>query len=229
MLYYQTPQPLCRTKIMPQYFIYGQKEIDFLSRKDKRLAVAIERIGPIQREVRPDLFDALMHSIVGQQIATKAQQTVWARLVLALGEVTPETIDGAETATLQGVGLSFRKVAYMKAAARKVLLGELDVEALRLMDDASLCATLCALDGVGVWTAEMLMLFSLQRPDVLSFGDLAILRGLRMLYRHREVSRDRFEIYRRRYSPYGSAASLYLWAIAGGALPDLSDPAASRR
>ena len=214
---------------MPQYFIYGQKEIDFLSRKDKRLASAMERIGPIQREVRPDLFDALMHSIVGQQIATKAQQTVWARLVLALGEVTPETIDGAETATLQGVGLSFRKVAYMKAAARKVLLGELDVEALRLMDDASLCATLCALDGVGVWTAEMLMLFSLQRPDVLSFGDLAILRGLRMLHRHREVSRGRFEIYRRRYSPYGSAASLYLWAIAGGALPDFSDPAASRR
>ena len=75
----------------------------------------------------------------------------------------------------------------------------------------------------------MLMLFSLQRPDVLSFGDLAILRGLRMLHRHREVSRGRFEIYRRRYSPYGSAASLYLWAIAGGALPDFSDPAASRR
>ena len=214
---------------MPQYFAYGSKETDYLARKDKRLARVIECVGPIQREVRPDLFDALMHSIVGQQIATKAQQTVWARLVLALGEVTPETIDGAETATLQGVGLSFRKVAYMKAAARKVLLGELDVEALRLMDDASLCATLCALDGVGVWTAEMLMLFSLQRPDVLSFGDLAILRGLRMLYRHREVSRDRFETYRRRYSPYGSAASLYLWAIAGGALPDLSDPAASRR
>lgn len=214
---------------MPQYFIYGQKEIDFLSRKDKRLAATMERIGPIQREVRPDLFDALMHAIVGQQIATKAQQTVWARLVLALGEVTPETIDGAETATLQGVGLSFRKVGYMKAAARKVLQGELDVEALRIMDDASLCTTLCALDGVGVWTAEMLMLFSLQRPDVLSFGDLAILRGLRMLHRHREVSRDRFETYRRRYSPYGSAASLYLWAIAGGALPDLSDPAASRR
>lgn len=214
---------------MPQYFIYGQKEIDFLSRKDKRLAAAIERIGPIQREVRPDLFDALMHAIVGQQIATRAQQTVWARLMLALGEVTPETIDGAETAELQGTGLSFRKVGYMKAAARKVLLGELDVEALRLMDDASLCATLCALDGVGVWTAEMLMLFSLQRPDVLSFGDLAILRGLRMLHRHRAVSRDRFEVYRRRYSPYGSAASLYLWAIAGGALPGLSDPAAPRR
>ncbi len=214
---------------MLQYFAYGQKEIDYLSRKDKRLAAAMERIGPIQREVRPDLFDALMHSIVGQQIATKAQQTVWARLVLTLGKVTPATVDGADTAELQGVGLSFRKVGYMKAAARKVLQGDLDVEALRRMDDAGICTSLCTLDGVGVWTAEMLMLFSLQRPDVFSFGDLAILRGLRMLYRHRAVSRERFETYRRRYSPYGSVASLYLWAIAGGALPDLADPAASRR
>ena len=78
---------------MPQYFIYGKKEIGFLSRKDKRLAAAMERIGPIQREVRPDLFDALMHSIVGQQIATKAQQTVWARLVLALGKHINVPID----------------------------------------------------------------------------------------------------------------------------------------
>ena len=214
---------------MTQYFVYGQKEMDGLSRKDKRLAAVIERLGPIQREVRPDLFDALMSSIVGQQIATKAQQTIWARLVRTLGSVSPETVDAAATEVLQGVGLSYRKVGYMKAAARKVLLGELDVAALRRMDNAELGAALCALDGVGVWTAEMLMLFSLQRPDVLSYGDLAIIRGLRMLYRHKTVSRQRFEVYRRRFSPYGSVASLYLWAIAGGALPELSDPAASKR
>ena len=214
---------------MTQYFVYGQKEMDGLSRKDKRLAAVIERLGPIQREVRPDLFDALMSSIVGQQIATKAQQTIWARLVRTLGSVSPETVDAADTEVLQGVGLSYRKVGYMKAAARKVLLGELDVAALRRMDNAELGAALCALDGVGVWTAEMLMLFSLQRPDVLSYGDLAILRGLRMLYRHKTVSRQRFETYRKRFSPYGSVASLYLWAIAGGALPELSDPAASKR
>lgn len=214
---------------MPQYFVYGQKEIDGLSRKDKRLAAVIERIGPIQREVRPDLFDALMHAIVGQQIAAKAQQTIWARLEQALGRVSPESIDNADTAALQGVGLSFRKVGYMKAAARKVLLGALDVEALRRMNDANLCAALRVLDGVGVWTAEMLMLFSLQRPDVFSFGDFAIHRGLRMLYRHKVVGRERFEVYRRRYSPYGSVASLYLWALAGGALSDFSDPAASAR
>ncbi|MTJ91865.1 MAG: DNA-3-methyladenine glycosylase 2 family protein [Desulfovibrio sp.] len=211
---------------MPQYFAYGAKETDYLARKDKRLASVIERIGPIRREVRPDLFDALMHSIVGQQIATKAQQTIWGRLVQALGRVTPATVDGMETEALQRLGLSFRKVGYMKGAARKVLQGELDVETLRHMDDGSVSMALCKLDGVGVWTAEMLMLFSLQRPDVFSFGDLAIIRGLRMVYRHKVVSRERFEMYRRRFSPYGSVASLYLWAVAGGALPDLNDPAA---
>ena len=211
---------------MPQYFAYGAEETDYIARKDKRLASVIERVGPIRREVRPDLFDALMHAIVGQQIATKAQQTVWGRLVQALGQVTPATVDAADADSLQRLGLSYRKVGYMKGAARRVLQGELDVEALRHMDDASVSAALCQLDGVGVWTAEMLMLFSLQRPDVLSFGDLAIQRGLRMVYRHKKVSRQRFELYRRRFSPYGSVASLYLWAVAGGALPELADPAA---
>ena len=211
---------------MPQYFAYGTSETDYLARKDKRLANVIERIGSIRREVRPDLFDALMHAIVGQQIATKAQQTVWGRLVQALGQVTPATVDSMGAEDLQRLGLSFRKVGYMKGAARKALQGELDVDALRHMDDASVSATLCKLDGVGVWTAEMLMLFSLQRPDVLSFGDLAIHRWLRMVYRHKRVSRERFEVYRRRFSPYGSVASLHLWAVAGGALPELADPAA---
>ena len=212
---------------MPQYFAYGDTETGYLARKDKRLARVIERVGHIQREVRPDLFDALMHAIVGQQIATKAQQTVWGRLVQALGEVTPTTVDSMDAEALQRLGLSFRKVGYMKAAARKALSGEFDVEALRHMDDTSVSAALCKLDGVGVWTAEMLMLFSLQRPNVLSFGDLAIIRGLRMVYRHKILSRERFEAYRRRFSPYGSVASLYLWAVAGGALPDLDDPAAT--
>ena len=209
---------------MPQYFAYGTTETDYLSGKDKRLASVIERVGPIRREVRPDLFDALMHVIVGQQIATKAQQTVWNRLVQALGEVTPASVDRMEADALQRLGLSFRKVGYMKGAARKNLLGELDIEALRHMDDTRVSAALCQLEGVGVWTAEMLMLFSLQRPDVFSFGDLAIHRGLRMVYRHKVVNRERFEMYRRRFSPYGSVASLYLWAVAGGALPELSDP-----
>ena len=82
--------------------------------------------------------------------------------------------------------------------------------------------------GIGVWTAEMILLFCLQRPDIFSYDDLAIQRGLRMVYRHREISRERFETYRRRFSPCGSVASLYLWAVSGGAIPELTDPAPAR-
>lgn len=72
------------------------------------------------------------------------------------------------------------------------------------------------------------MLFCMQRPDVFSYDDLAIQRGLRMVYRHKQIDRKLFEKYRRRYSPYGSVASLYLWAVSGGAVPELNDPAARR-
>jgi len=91
--------------------------------------------------------------------------------------------------------------------------------------DEEVCRELSALDGIGVWTAEMLMTFSMQRPDIISFGDLAIHRGLRMLYHHRKITRDLFDKYKRRYSPYATVASLYLWAIAGGAIPELRDRA----
>jgi len=85
------------------------------------------------------------------------------------------------------------------------------------MSDEEAIESLCSLKGIGRWTAEMILIFSMQRPDVVSFGDLAILRGMRMLYHHREIDRKRFERYKKRYSPYGTVASLYLWAIAGGA------------
>ena len=93
------------------------------------------------------------------------------------------------------------------------------------MSDADLICKLSELKGIGVWTAEMLMIFCLQRPDVMSYGDLAIHRGLRMLYHHSRIDRKLFDKYARRFSPYGAVASLYLWAIAGGAIPEMCDHA----
>ena len=75
----------------------------------------------------------------------------------------------------------------------------------------------------------MLMIFCLRRPDIVSYGDLAILRGMRMLYRRRTIDRRTFDRCRRRYSPYGTTASLYLWAVAGGALPELTDPGTKQK
>lgn len=210
---------------MEHFFEYGQKETDWLKSRDKKLSAVIEQVGPIYRRTIPDLFAALVHSIVGQQISTKAQETIWNRLQSVFGKITPEKMAKTEDARLQSIGISFRKVNYIKRAAEKIGNGEFDIDALRDMDDAEVARQLSSLDGIGRWSAEMLMLFSMQRPNILSFDDLAIQRGLRMVYRHRKIDRRMFERYRRRYTPYGSVASLYLWAVAGGAIEGLTDPA----
>ena len=210
-------------------FEYGQDSVDYLRQRDKRMAEVIDRIGHVNRRVIPDLFAALVHSIIGQQISTKAHETIWQKLLVMLGEVTPEKIDALTDNELQTVGLSFRKVEYIKTIARQVLTGEFDIGALHDMTDDEVCQRLSELKGIGVWSAEMLMLFSMQRPNILSFGDLAIVRGLRMIHHHRKIDRKLFEKYRRRYSPYCSVASLYIWAVAGGAIPELKDLAPKQK
>jgi DNA-3-methyladenine glycosylase II len=196
-------------------FRYGETELLRLKAADGILAGAIARLGPIRREIMPDLFEALVHSISGQQISGKARQTIWGRLKAALGRVTPERISGADAAILRGAGLSGRKTAYIKAAAERILSGELDISSLAALDDAAFCGELTKLDGVGLWTAEMLLVFSLERPNVLSWGDLGLRTGMKRLYGLENLSRDFFEECRNRYSPYATVASFYLWAVAG--------------
>ncbi len=204
-------------------FAYGEKELSYLRGKDKRLAQVIDRIGPVHRTVDTDLFSAVVHHIVGQQISTKAQATIWQRLVNALGTVSAGTVLSAGAEQLQALGISYKKAAYITDFARKVQDGSFDIEAVWAMSDQEAIAALSALKGVGVWTAEMTLLFCMQRPNVLSYDDLAIHRGMRMVYHHRKIDRKLFEKYRRRLSPYCSVASLYFWAVAGGALPELKD------
>ena len=210
------------------YFTYGETEMNYLSKKDKRLGEAMACIGHLERPVEDDLFSSVVHQIVGQQISMKAQATIWQRMLDALGDISAETICAAEAESLQSLGLSFRKVDYIRDFAEKVRSGALDLDALYGMDDEAVVEELVKLKGIGRWTAEMLMLFCMKRPNIFSFDDLAIQRGLRMLYRHKTLDRARFERYRRRYSPYASTASLYLWAISGGAIPELTDPAAKK-
>lgn len=207
------------------YFDYGAREVDYLKARDRVLGEVIDQVGHVEREVDPDLFSAVVHHIVGQQISTKAQATIWARMRERLGEVNARTVAAAGTAALQSVGISLRKAEYIQDFAGKVNSRAFDLQRVAALPDSEAIEALVALKGVGVWTAEMILLFCLQRPDIFSFDDLAIQRGLRMVYRHRKIDRKLFEKYRRRFSPYGSVASLYLWAVAGGAIPGKKDPA----
>ncbi len=208
---------------------YGEKELSYLKQKDKRLGEAIDAIGFIQRKTDGDLFSSVVHHIVGQQISTAAQATIWRRMNDAFGEITPAVISSASAEELQAHGITFKKAYYIKDFTRKVHEGEFDIHSLAAKSDEEVIAELSGLNGIGVWTAEMIMTFCMERPNILSYGDLAIHRGLRMLYHHRSIDRKLFEKYRRRFSPYCTVASLYLWAIAGGAIDGMQDYAPKKK
>ncbi len=194
-------------------FRYGQKEIDYLTNRDPVLGEAIKRIGMIERETHPDLFSALVRNIVSQQVAKKAAATVWGRVQNLLGEVTPPAVDKADPDAMQKCGLTMRKVNYIKNAAEALITGRIDFDSFPNMTDNEVIKVLTTLPGIGVWTAEMLLIFSMQRPDVLSWGDLALKRGMKNLYGIQELTKDTFESYRKLYSPCGSVAALYLWEL----------------
>jgi DNA-3-methyladenine glycosylase II len=196
-----------------EIFKYGQAEIEYLKRRDKKIGAAIDRLGMIERKVTPDLFTALVKSVVSQQISAKAANTIWGRMCEKLLAITPDSIAIADISDIQKCGLSMRKAGYIKGIGDAVVCGEIDLLRLSEMRDDEIIKKLSSLHGIGVWTAEMLLIFSLCRLDVVSWGDLAIRRGMINLYGLKQLNKDQFARYRKRYSPYGSVASLYLWAL----------------
>ena len=109
-----------------------------------------------------------------------------------------------------------KKSVYIRNIAVDIINGSLNLDELYELPDDEVCRRLSSLNGIGTWTAEMLMTFSMQRPDILSWDDLAIRRGIMMLYGHKKLDKNLFGRYKKRYSPYGSVASLYLWGISLG-------------
>lgn len=210
------------------YFQYDEKAIEYLKQKDKRLGEVIDKVGKIEREVDTDLFSAVVHHIVGQQISTKAQATIWQRMQDNLGVVNTDTILAAGIEQLQSFGMTFKKAEYITDFAKKIKDGTFDLDGVWDKTDDEVIEELSSLKGIGIWTAEMILLFCMQRSNVFSYGDLAILRGMRMVYHHRKIDRKLFEKYRRRLSPYCSVASLYFWEVAGGAIPEMKDYAPKR-
>jgi DNA-3-methyladenine glycosylase II len=199
---------------MTEYFPISEEAISCLKKKDKKLSTAIDSIGIIKRPVNTDFFSALIRSFLEQQISMKAAETIWNRIMLlTCNQMSPTLILTCSEEDLRAQGISSKKILYMKEAAEKILSGELDIEALTAMSDSEICKELVSLKGVGLWTAQMMMIFSLKRQDVISFDDLGIRRGICRLYHHKTLTKIQFERYKKRYSPYGSVAGFYIWEI----------------
>jgi DNA-3-methyladenine glycosylase II len=194
-----------------------------LAAADPTMAALIERVGEIdlqtrlrrRSEERPtDAYGALLRAIVGQQLSTKAARTIYGRILDLFGGSTPapERLLEAEEADLRAAGLSGRKVEYIRDLASHVIEGELELDRLDQLADEEAIAEIVAVRGLGVWTAEMFLLFHLERPDVLSGGDLGIRKAVQIEYELEEMPPPAqvLEI-GEPWRPHRSLASLYLW------------------
>jgi DNA-3-methyladenine glycosylase II len=194
-----------------------------LAAADPALAALIERVGEIDLETRlrrrseerpADAYGALLRAIVGQQLSTKAARTIYLRVLDLFDGHTPspEQLLEASEEDLRGAGLSGRKVEYIRDLASHVLSGELELDRLDELSDEDAIEELVAVRGLGRWTAEMFLLFHLERPDVLSGGDLGIRKAVQIEYGFDEMpAPERVIEIGEPWRPHRSLASLYLW------------------
>jgi DNA-3-methyladenine glycosylase II len=198
---------------------------------DPTMAALIERVGEIdiatrlqrrKEEAPADAYGALLRAIVGQQLSTKAARTIYRRVLDLFGGTTPspEQLLEASEADLRGCGLSGRKTEYVRDLARHVISGELELDRLEQLEDEQVIEEIVAVRGLGRWTAEMFLLFHLQRPDVLSGGDLGIRKAIQIEYGLEEMPTPTQTVeIGERWRPHRSLASLYLWESLA-AVPD---------
>lgn len=149
----------------------------WLATRDPALARALDLAGPLPLRRRPDGFGALLNAIIGQQVSTASARAIWARLE-AGGLVVPSAVIAAGEEGLRAAGLSRQKIAYALALAE----AGIDYDALRRVPDAQVIATLTAVKGIGVWTAEIYAMFALGRADVFAPGDLALQEAARLIF-----------------------------------------------
>lgn len=186
-----------------------------LRRADPVMRKIVKAVGPC--ELRPggrgDHFTTILRAIVGQQLSSKAAETIWNRLLELHPNgrrIRPEDVLALRVGRLRSTGMSNAKVRYAKDLARRVASGELNLRSLSRRDDERIVAELIAVDGVGRWTAEMFLIFKLGRPDVWAVGDLGLRNAVKRAYRV-EPTKDNLIRVAEPWRPWRSVASWYLW------------------
>jgi DNA-3-methyladenine glycosylase II len=187
-----------------------------LLRRDPVLAALIRQYGPCRLgdALRVDHFSALVRAIIFQQLSTKAASTIHGRLLALLrdGQVSPEAVAAISEQQFRAAGISRQKVLYLRDLCAKISSGAVQLDAVEALDDEDVIAALTTVKGIGRWTAEMFLMFRLQRPDVLPVGDLGILTAVQRAYGLRKrPTPDRLRRLGEAWKPYRSVACWYLW------------------
>jgi DNA-3-methyladenine glycosylase II len=193
----------------PEYWDRAKRA---LARRDPVMGSIMRAHPKIFLARRGEPFLTLARAIVGQQISVKAAQSVWDKVCLCAGEVTPQSVLKKKRPELRACGLSDRKVEYIADLAQHFSDGSIHVHRWPEMEDEAIIAELIEVRGIGRWTAEMFLIFSLLRPDVFPLGDLGLQKGLRLSYfKGRKVSISRMEKHGELWRPWRSVATWYLW------------------
>ncbi|WP_437202370.1 DNA-3-methyladenine glycosylase family protein [Planctomicrobium sp. SH664] len=185
-----------------------------LKRGDPILGQVIQSVGPFALKRNRGRYESLLRAIVSQQISGAAARSIWAKLETAAGtkRLTPEVIQRLPDESLRGAGISPQKLGYVRDLTERVQSRKLPLHKLSRQPDETVIEELVAVKGIGVWTAQMFLMFSLGRPDVLPHGDLGIQVALQRLYGLPDKpKRDECERLAEPWRPYATVASWYLW------------------
>ncbi len=186
--------------------------LDALVRADPRLAVIEATAGPLPWRTRPPGFATLLHIVVGQVISSQAAAAIWGRLSALPGALTPAGLLALPDDALRAAGLSGFKAAHARALAAACVDGRLDVPGLAALPDAAALAAITAVRGLGPWTAEVYLLFALQRPDVFPAGDVAVAGAAqRVLGLPGRPDPRALRVLAEPWAPYRALAARLLW------------------
>jgi len=188
-----------------------QAAIDQLSSVDPILGAYIKKVGPLSRETLEDPYESTIDCIIAQQVSGKAAESIGNKVFARFPQGDPQMILAASEDEMRALGLSRSKVSYIKNVAQTKADHSIDWDKLNTLSTQEIFDTLLPIKGVGLWTVQMVLIFSLKRMDVMSYDDLGIRRGIMRLYHVEKVSKEFFQELHERYAPYQTYASLFLW------------------
>lgn len=200
------------TKIIE--FKLNSQPVRTLMDKDSILAGLISYIGDYTLLLRTEYFGSLVKSIIGQQLSAKAASSIWLRVQTICPDISPLTLNMLNDGQLRGVGVSSTKIRYLRDLTQRVLSKDLNLDTIENLTNDEVISTLTQVKGIGRWTAEMFMIFSLGRQDILALDDVGLQRAVKWLYQLGDISNSADLLaYGELWKPSRTIASLYLWEV----------------
>ena len=192
----------------PHYWHLAKK---FLSKKDKKLAKIINKYDGYLVS-RNDPFYSLCRSIIGQQISVKAADSIWLKFEKIIKKIKPINLIKLSNVKLASIGLSRQKILYLKIIAKEFLNKTLDIKILQKMSDDEAIKSLVRIKGIGIWTAQMFLIFNLNRSNIFPFSDIGLIKAISKNYKKEyPLKKDELDYFKNKWHPYSTVATWYMW------------------